>query len=283
MDEQRQPPEIQCLGLSVGFGDADVVMDRVDLTARAGQITTLLGPSGAGKSTLVKHILGLLEPEAGTVRIGDCDVWASSPQQLLRVRKNLSALHSGSTLYDGSIFASMSVRENLLTVLFEAYVNPLGKEGKAQPVRVPNPYQALGGPRRRVTQVDGVMQERAQECLERFDLTQVADMLPGDLAAGTRRRAALARALIVEVPLYILDDFDGALDVLNRDWIIDAVMDTHRRTGATMLIITHDLSLAAAISDQVAMLASGRIVVDGDPELILQSAKDWYTVGEKRP
>jgi phospholipid/cholesterol/gamma-HCH transport system ATP-binding protein len=208
--------------------DNEPVLRGVDLQVAAGTITALVGASGSGKSTLIKHVLGLLQPHEGSAMIGGVDVWSSSEAQLLEVRRNLSALHGGSTVYEGSVFASVTVRENL------------------------------------------------QEWLERFEIAEVADLLPHEVSAGQRRRAALAATLAVDAQLYILDDPDGALDQLHRDVIVNALLSTHERTGATMLIATHDLRLAEAVSDQIAVLANGRIVYNGAPGPALAGIDAWY-------
>jgi ABC-type glutathione transport system ATPase component len=104
----------------------------------------------------------------------------------------------------------------------------------------------------------------------------VADQQPHEVAAGLRRRTALCGALAVDTPLYVLDDLDGAIDVTHRDIIVRALLDTHERTGATMLIATHDIELARAVADRMAVLAGGRIVFHGDPEEALARLAQWY-------
>jgi phospholipid/cholesterol/gamma-HCH transport system ATP-binding protein len=257
--------------------DFEPVLQGLDLVAPPGEITVLVGASGSGKTTLVKHILGLLPPDEGRVLIGGNDVWASTEAELLEVRRNLSALHSGSTIYQGSVYASLSVRENLLASLHEKYANPsLAAGGSRRRAAVTNPYLKLwteGVPKR-----DAVpeLARRAQEWLTRFGLVEVADQQPYEVSGGLRRRAALAAALAVDVPLYVLDDPDAAIDAAHRRAVIDALLQTHDRTGATMLIATHDLDLAEIISDRMAVLAGGRIAFEGDPRQALDGMGRWY-------
>jgi phospholipid/cholesterol/gamma-HCH transport system ATP-binding protein len=278
MNELPAAPSILCRNLSMSF-DAEVVLDRLELTVPAGRITTLVGSSGAGKSTLVKHILGLRPPDKGIVMIGDCDVWAASEAELLSVRRNLSALHSSTTVFDGSIYASLSLRENLLAVLYERHAHSASGAPRAHGLPATNPYLKMWSGGRRAVREDGAfreLNERAQELLERFDLVDVADHLPMDVAARIRRRTALACSLATDVPLYILDDPDGAIDAPHRREVINALLRAHERTGATMLITTHDLDLAEAISDEVAVLAGGRIATQGEPQRVLRGVDHWY-------
>jgi phospholipid/cholesterol/gamma-HCH transport system ATP-binding protein len=269
-------PEVRCEGIGVSL-DFEPVLHRLDLVVPPGEITVLVGASGSGKTTLVKHILGLLPPDEGTVAIGGHDVWTSTEAELLEVRRNLSALHSGSTVYQGSVYASLSVRENVLVSLHEKHANPsLAAGGSRRRSAVTNPYLKLWA--EGVPKKDAVpeLARRAQEWLDRFGLTEVADQQPHEVSGGLRRRAALAAALAVDVPLYVLDDPDGAIDNVHRSAIIDALLQTHDRTGATMLIATHDLDLAETISDRMAVLAGGRIAFQGDPRQALDGMGRWY-------
>jgi ABC-type transporter Mla maintaining outer membrane lipid asymmetry ATPase subunit MlaF len=226
----------------------------------------------------MKHILGLMCPDEGTVTIEGRDVWASSPSQLLEIRRNLSALHGGSTVYEGSVLGSVSLRDNLLTRLHEKYANPSTASGGSATRINNNPYVRLWTEGLQQVQAIPELAEQAQYWLDRFDLSEVADLLPHEASAGQRRRAALAAALAVDAQLYLLDDPDGAIDRPRRRAIVDAILDTRGRTNATMLIATHDLALARAVSDQIAVLAGGRIVFHGAPEQALIDIERWYRV-----
>lgn len=273
----RRPsaPDLRCTGIGSGFGGMPV-LDRLDLHVPAGTVTALLGASGCGKSTLVKHVLGLASPDEGSVMIGGLDVWGSTPEQLLEIHRNLSVLHGGPTVYEGSVFASLTVRENLLVRLYEKQANPsLASGGSTRRHAASNPFVTLW---RYVASREAPpeMVRHAQDWLDRFGLAEHADQLPHEVSAGQRRRMALAATLAVDAPLYILDDFDGAIDTITRDVIVDAVRSTHERIGATMLIATHDAELAGAVADRIAVLACGRIVFDGPPGEAISGLSRWY-------
>jgi ABC-type glutathione transport system ATPase component len=245
----------------------------VNFEAPAGEITVLMGASGVGKSVLIKQILGLLAPDEGAILIGDLDVWNSEPSDLAASRRNLSALHGGPTIYGGSIHASLSIRDHLLAHLYEKHVHRA--DGSRRRART-NPYLKLWN--------EGVprppdipeLADRAQIWLDKFGLTDVADLLADEASPGLRRRAALAAALAVDVPLYVLDDMDGALDASYRHVIIQELLATHRRAGSTMLVTTHDQALARAIADHVVILAGGRVAYEGRPDEAFGRLPDWY-------
>jgi phospholipid/cholesterol/gamma-HCH transport system ATP-binding protein len=268
-------PEVRIDGLEMEF-DGEPVLRGATLHVPAGTITVLVGASGSGKSTMMKHILGLLPPDDGSVAIGGQDVWSCSPSELRELRRNLSALHGGATVYEGSVLGSVSLRENLLTRLYEKHTNPSVAAG-GSPVRGSNnPYVRLGTEGLLPVEEIPMLGEQAQAWLDKLGLTDVADLLPSEASAGQRRRTALAAALAVDAPLYLLDDPDGAIDVLYRRAVVDAVLGTRARTDATMLLATHDVALARAVAGSVAVLADGRIQFHGDAGEALGDLHRWY-------
>jgi ABC-type multidrug transport system ATPase subunit len=259
--ELAGPPDIRCRGLSVTL-DHEPVLREVDLDVPPGRTLVLLGPSGAGKSTLIRHVLGTLRPDDGAAFIGGCDVWNAPPAELRQVRRTLSALLAGSTVYEGSVYASLTVRQNLLATLHERLVNPSGPARRGG--EVSNPYLKLWNEGVPIPPPVPELAVRAQSWLDRFALAEVADLAPHEVSAGQRRRAALASALAVDARLYVLDDPDGALDWSVRDTVIRAIAETRERNGATLLLVTHDHDLAAALGDVAAVLDEGTIRFVGD-------------------
>lgn len=272
-------PEILCSRVTTRFDDEEV-LSRLSLTVPAGKVTCLLGPSGCGKTTLLKHILGLSRPDDGMVSIGSCDVLNSSPQRLTAMYRTISSLHSGAWIYAASLYSSLSVRDNMLAVLREKEKALAGLEGRGRESDVARPNFGLWIPGGREAEPSSVtereLHERADEYLRRFRLVEVADLLPEELSARTLRRAAVARSLVADAAAYILDDPDTASDAPEPGEVVHGILDTHERTGATMLIATHDLNLAELVSDHIAVLASGRVVAQGDPREVLDGVHDWY-------
>jgi phospholipid/cholesterol/gamma-HCH transport system ATP-binding protein len=234
----RAAPAIGFEAVTTVFDD-HVVLHRLNWQVRPGVVTVLMGPSGCGKTTLVRHLVGLRPPDAGRVLVGDDGVWELSAAARREALRSCAVLLGGSTPYSGSTFASVSVLENVRYALT---------------ARGTAPYAA---------------EARAQEIIERLGLAAVAHLEPDRLAARTRRRAALAAALAADVGLFVLDEVDAAVDGVHARAVAGAILEAKERTGATVLVATHDLGLAREIADDVAVLCHGRIVTCGPVEEIL--------------
>ena len=219
--------------------DGNAVLYRLNLDVPAGQVTVLMGPSGAGKTTLIKHIVGLVEPAGGTVRIGGRDVWDASDEQFRTIVKGIGAMLGGSNLFSISVFTSLSVLSNLTATL-----------------------TALGVPQRQ-------RYDRAVARLRELGLSEMRDLLPGQLPGHAIKRLALARALVADAPVTVLDEIDIGVDQEHSAAILEAIGSLRRRTGCTLLVTTHNLELARSLADHVAILVNGRIVACGPPGDIL--------------
>ncbi|WP_028925986.1 ATP-binding cassette domain-containing protein [Pseudonocardia acaciae] len=233
-----EPPEVELDDITTILGGS-AVLHRLRLHVPAGKVTVLMGPSGVGKTTMIKHVLGLLEPDAGTVRIDGRDVWDASPEEWQRIHRRQGAMLGGHTLYTTSVFASMTALENLTYTL-----------------------HALGVP-------ESQRRERAMARLREVHLADQADRLPEQLPSHAAKRLALARALVADAPLTILDEIDIGLDSEHQPAMLAAVRSLRERTGCTLLITTHTLELARTLADHLAILVNGRIVAAGPPEEIL--------------
>lgn len=245
-----EPPTVEFVGVTTVLGK-EIVLDEVSLSLPQGRTTVVMGPSGVGKSTLIRHVVGLLEPDEGAVIVDGRSVWGLAADELAEVRRGMGVLLGGSSVFDGSLFASMTVRENI------AY-----------------PLRALGLP-------DDTVAARTRQVLEEFDLVGVGGLLPSSLSAGTRRRLALAKALVGDPALVVLDDPAPAMDLINRKRILGSIRRAQERRGATMLIITHDVQVARELGHHLAVLVNGRIVAEGDPEELLDGVDDGAAFDER--
>ncbi len=229
---------IELHGVQKRFGDL-VVLDGVDFTVRKGETVALLGPSGVGKSVLLKHINGLLHPDAGDVLVDGLLVRRLKSKELAKLRSRI-----GYVFQFGALFDSLDVFENI----------------------------KLGITDESCASDQSYCWNRVRECLDMVNLPQAtAQKYPADLSGGMRKRVGLARA-IAGLPTYLLyDEPTSGLDPVNAD-IIDALVEKLRdELGATSVMVTHDVRGAFRVADRVALLAGGRIHAIGTPEEMIES------------
>lgn len=243
-------PGMRLSGITTVLDDTPV-LHRLALDVPSGSVTVLMGPSGGGKTTLVRHIAGLLEPDRGSVEIGGRNVWEASKNDLQQIRKGMSVLLGGSSLYDTSLFGSMNAYQNVEYGLKANDVPEADRE------------------------------RRTMARLEELGLGDVADKLPDALPAHARRRLALARALATDAPLLILDDIDVGLDAAYRERMIEALAKWRQRTHGTMLITTHSVSLARELGENLAVLGHGRILQTGPASQLLDGVESNEQFGER--
>jgi phospholipid/cholesterol/gamma-HCH transport system ATP-binding protein len=220
------------------FG-SQVVLDGVNLDVQEGETLALLGPSGTGKSVLLKHIIGLIRPDSGTVKVDDEDVGK------LR-RKELAALRSriGYVFQNGALFDSMSVFENVRLGITD--------EDKFRD--------------------EEYARERVAGCLKLVNLApEVMTKFPAELSGGMRKRVGIARA-IAGSPKYLLyDEPTSGLDPVNADVIDSLVKRLDNELGVTSVMVTHDVRGAFRTADRLALLTGGKIVQQGTQEEFLKS------------
>lgn len=201
------------------------VLQGVDLTVPTGQLTTVIGKSGEGKSVLLKHMIGLMQPDRGQVWVGDVDISRLRGHALNEVRKRFAMLFQGAALFD-----SLSVFENVAFPLREK-------------LRMKGPEVA----------------RRVDKKLEQVGLAGMGHKFPAELSGGMRKRAGLARALVMEPEIILFDEPTTGLDPLMAKSIHDLIVSMQRRFKFTAIMVSHEIPEIFAISDWVAMLRKGKI------------------------
>lgn len=224
------PMSVAISGLQVRV-DTLVLLDGVDLTVRPGAVCGLVGPNGSGKSTLLRAVYRSLRPSAGVCRVGDDDLWQLSPRD--------SARRVAVLPQDEPLDIELCVRD----------VVRMG--------RLPH-QRALAAD----SDLDRAVVEQA---LARADVAQLAHRSVQTLSGGERQRVLLARALTQDTPVLVLDEPTNHLDVCHQLELLELV----RSMGVTTLVALHDLNLAHAYCDQIAVLADGKLLAAGDPADVL--------------
>src|SRR5262249_53152839 len=208
------------------------VLNGVDLDVPAGRTLVVLGRSGTGKSVLLKHIIGLMQPDAGSIEVDGEDITRLGENDLNRVRQRLGMLFQGPALFD-----SLTVGENVALPLRE--------------------HSRLG---------EAEIRARVAERLEWVGLRGVEAMKPASLSGGMRKRVGLARAIAMD-PAYILyDEPTTGLDPIMSDVINKLIRSLQQRIGVTSVVVTHDLRSAWHVGDRVALLHEGRVRFTGTPD-----------------
>ena len=221
-------PIARLVGVRKAFG-ALQVLRGVTLDFRAGETTVVLGPSGAGKSVLLKHIVGLLQPDGGEVYFQGARMDGQPEGRLRRARRDIGFLFQMSALFD-----SMTVEDNVGFPLAE--------------------HTTLSGTERA---------PRVREALATVGLEGTEKKLPQALSGGQRKRAALARAVILHPSLVLYDEPTTGLDPIRADGINDLIVQMRRDLGCSGIVVTHDLQSARKVADRVVMLYRGEIIADG--------------------
>jgi phospholipid/cholesterol/gamma-HCH transport system ATP-binding protein len=220
------------------FG-SQVVLDGVDFDVREGETVALLGPSGTGKSVLLKHIIGLIRPDSGTIVVDDKEVGRLKRQELAAMRS-----HIGYVFQNGALFDSMNVLENVRLGITD--------EEKFRDLEY--------------------AEQRVRECLRLVNLSpETMTKYPAELSGGMRKRVGIARA-IAGSPKYLLyDEPPSGLDPVNADVIDDLVKRLDNELGVTSVMVTHDVRGAFRVADRLALLTGGKIVQQGTQEEFLAS------------
>ncbi|MDA8086960.1 MAG: ABC transporter ATP-binding protein [Nitrospiraceae bacterium] len=221
---------IEIRDLHKSFGSHQVLRG-VDLLVEDGQSMVVIGGSGSGKSVLMKHIIGLLKPDKGSVLVDGTDITRLDAKHLYEVRKKFGMLFQGAALFD-----SMAVWENVSFALLRSGM----RASEARQVAI--------------------------EKLRLVGLTGIEDLMPSELSGGMRKRVGLARAIAHQPQILLYDEPTTGIDPIMGDVINDLIIKMREDLLVTSVAITHDMHSAYKIADRIAFLYEGRIVETGTPE-----------------
>ncbi len=228
--------EIEIKDLTKSFGK-QLIWGNVSLTVPAGEICVMLGPSGTGKSVLLKTIIGLLKPDSGSVVIEGVDIATCPEKELYEIRKLFGVLFQ-----DGAMFGSMNLYDN---VAF-----PLREHTKKSE-----------------SEVRAVVMEK----MDLVGLLGSEDKLPGEISGGMRKRAGLARALVLDPEIVLFDEPDSGLDPVRTSFLNQLIVDLNAQIDATFLIVTHDVNTARKVPDNIGLLYHKHLAMFGPREMLLSS------------
>ncbi len=223
--------QIDIKGLKKSFGN-NVVLDGIDLRIEDGKTTVIIGQTGCGKSVLIKHIIGLLKPDAGQIIVHGVDITKLKHNEFTNILKDFGVLFQSAALFD-----SMTVGEN---VAF-----PLVEHTNLSQVKI---------------------MDIVREKLAIVGLKGVEGLYPAELSGGMKKRVGLARAIALDPKVLIFDEPTTGLDPVMSDTIDNLIMNTQKHLGVTSIVISHDIPGTFKIAHWIAMLYKGKVVLYGSPD-----------------
>lgn len=231
-------PLIQFNHVFKSFGD-NAVLKGVDLSIYQGQVTAIIGKSGIGKSVLLKHIIGLLEPDAGEILVHGQAVHAMTATERRTMKMKFSYMFQGTALFD-----SMTVYENVAL--------PLKEKARV-------PFREI--------------ESRVRDKLAQLDLVGIENNYPSQLSGGMKKRVAMARALVTDPEIVLFDEPTTGLDPIRKNAAHAMISEYQNAFGFTGIMVSHDIPDVFFISQRIAMLDRGRIIFQGSPEEIRNSTE----------
>ena len=218
--------------------DGHEVLKGVNLTIPDVKITVVIGGSGSGKTVFLRHLIGLLKPDAGRVLVDNVNIHALPRQELSEFRKRFGMLFQSAALFD-----SLDVFDNVAFPLIE---------------------------HRKMRDIDAI-RRLVEEKLALVGLSDITHKLPSELSGGMRKRVGLARAIALDPKIILYDEPTTGLDPISTVAIDNLILSMQQRLGVTSVVISHDVDSAFRIADQIAMIADGRIIVSGTPDEVRAS------------
>jgi phospholipid/cholesterol/gamma-HCH transport system ATP-binding protein len=239
-NSEKNVPPVQVRSLSKSFGE-QMVLNGINLEVAEGETLSVLGRSGTGKSVLLKLIIGLHHPDSGSIRVHGQEVTGLPLKPLNEVREKVGFLFQQAALYD-----SLTVEEN---VAF-----PLRRHSKMS---------------------DDERRERVRELLTSVGMDQAAHKMPAEISGGMQKRVGLARALALEPDILLFDEPTAGLDPITAAEIDDLILRLQKERNMTSVVVTHDIHGAQAVSDRLALMRDGQILIEGTFE-DLQKSRDKF-------
>ena len=214
-----------------------MILNHMNLTVQKGETLVIIGRSGCGKSVFLKHIIGILRPDSGQIRVDGKNVPDLSYRELNLMRMRFGMLFQGAALFD-----SLTIGENVGFAL--------------------NEHTALS---------DKAIASRVEEALELVGLKGIQDLKPSELSGGMRKRVGLARAICMRPEFLLYDEPTAGIDPIMGDAINDLIIHLHDKLNVTSIVVTHDIQSAYKVGTRIAMMYLGKIIQAGTPEEIRNS------------
>lgn len=245
------PTVVDVTGLRKSFDRAEVLRG-VSFQLNRGETLVVMGGSGSGKTVLLRHVAGLIRPDAGDVRVFGLAIERLSEEELLPIRRRIGYVFQGAALFD-----SLSVYENVAFPL-----------------------------REHMSLEEREIHERVVHVLSLVGLGEdVLPLLPSELSGGMKKRVGIARALVIEPELMLFDEPTAGLDPTNSKMVGELIVQLKGGVGDTSIVVTHDVELARTVADRLAILMDGRFAVVGRPTEVMTSgdpAVQAFLAGEAR-
>lgn len=227
---------IECRGLWKGFGRKSVLRG-LDLVVNPGETVVVIGQSGTGKSVLLKHIVGLINPDRGSIFVDGVDITKLNRKKLFELRKRFGMVFQGAALFD-----SYTVDENVGLALREHTDLP-----------------------------DEEVKQIAEEKLRMVGLEGIGDKNPAELSGGMKKRVGFARAIAMDPKCVLYDEPTTGLDPINADVINNLIVKLSDELHITSIVVTHDLASAYKVGDRIVMLHEGKVMFEGTPDEVKET------------